>query len=276
MRIDSHQHFWHYDPSEHVWMTDAMGSLKRDFLPADLEPLLEKNGLGGTVAVQARQSLEETEWLLDLADRHEFIKGVVGWVDLRSPTVDAVLEQLAAHPKLKGIRHVVHDEADDRFMMQPAFLDGIGLLAEFDLVYDLLLFPRHLPVAVDVVGRFPKVRFVLDHLAKPDIKNADFGEWQRGVDQLGRFRNVWCKLSGMVTEADWTGWTQEDMVPAMEGVFNAFGSERIMFGSDWPVCTLAARYDEVLRIVTGYIESLPAERQESILGLCAARVYRID
>lgn len=273
MYIDAHQHFWRYSPAEHVWMTDEMGALKRDFLPRDLQPLLEPAGIGGTVAVQARQNLEETRWLLDLYDRHDFIKGVVGWVDLRSPGVKDELDRFAAHPGLKGVRHVVHDEPDDRFMLAPEFLRGLGFLAEHGLTYDLLLFPRHLRVAVELVKRFPAQNFVLDHIAKPDIKGQRFGSWREGLEALAAFPRVRCKLSGLVTEADWQGWKQEHFIPALDAVFEAFGPERLMVGSDWPVCTLAGSYERVMGIVTSYLKGHPEEVREKVLGENARSFY---
>lgn len=275
MRIDAHQHFWHYNPAEHVWMTDAMSCLKRDLLPHDLRPLLEETGFDGTVAVQARQNLEETEWLLDLSDEHEFIKAVVGWVDLRSPKAEDQLEAFSRHPNLKAVRHVVHDERSDRFMLQQEFLRGLGLLAKFGLAYDLLLFARHIPVAVEVVERFPEQRFVLDHLGKPDIKSRTFTPWDRDIERLASFPNVFCKLSGMVTEAAWNEWTYDDFVPAMDRVLDAFGPDRVMIGSDWPVCTLSGTYEETMDIVTDYLGKFSSEIGDKVLGQNAASFYGI-
>lgn len=194
MRIDAHQHFWHYNPHEHVWMTDEMAVLKHDYLPEDLNPHLERTGIHGTVAVQARQNVRETDWLLELADKHDFIKGVVGWVDLRSLEVREQLALYARRPKLRGVRHVVQDEPDDRFMLRPDFLRGLAALAEFNLTYDLLLFPKHLPVAVEVVAQFPQQRFVLDHIAKPLVVTQTFAPWEKDIRALARFDNVWCKV----------------------------------------------------------------------------------
>ena len=203
MRIDSHQHFWHYDPAHHVWMTEAMATLRRDYLPDELAPLLRAAGFDGTIAVQARQMLEETEWLLALAERHAWVQGVVGWVDLCSAELAAQLERFASRPKLVGVRHVVHDEPDDRFMLRPDFRRGIGRLGEFGLTYDLLLFPRHLEVAVTLVDEFPEQPFVLDHIAKPPIREGLLSPWKEDLERLAERPNVFCKLSGMVTEAGW-------------------------------------------------------------------------
>jgi L-fuconolactonase len=275
MRIDAHQHFWHYDPAAHTWMTDAMASLKRDYLPADLQPLLRAAGLQGTVAVQAQQNVKETEWLLGLADQYDFIRGVVGWVDLRSPAVGDTLARLAAHPRLVGVRHIVHDEPDDDFMLRPDFLRGLAALSEFDLAYDLLLFPQHLPVAVEVVRQFPRQRFVLDHIAKPPIKAGTLAPWEAGLRALARFDNVCCKVSGMVTEARWRAWQPEDFAPFVKVVFDAFGSHRLMFGSDWPVCTLAADYGEVVALALRHTRALDAAAEERVFGGNAEAFYKL-
>ncbi len=273
MRIDSHQHFWRYNRTEYDWMRDALANLQRDFLPPDLAPLLTATALDGTVAVQARQTLAETEWLLDLSDRFDFIKGVVGWVDLRSPHVDAQLDQVARHPKLRGIRHVVHDEPDDRFMLGADFLAGLNQLRGLGLTYDLLLFPRHLPIAVEVVRRFPHQRFVLDHIAKPPIKDHRIGAWENDLRELAGFDNVFCKVSGMVTEADWQHWQPSDFEPYLDIVFDAFGVERLMFGSDWPVCTIAADYEQVVGLVDSYVARRAPHARDAIFGGTAAAVY---
>ena len=276
MRIDSHHHFWHYNPDEHIWMTDQMASLKRDYLPEDLQPLLGQTGIQGTVAVQARQNLDETEWLLKLSDENDFVKGVVGWVDLKSPDVGAQLETYSQHPNLKGVRHVLHDEPDDRYALQRDFLRGLGRLREFDLTYDLLLFPRHLPVAIEVVEQFPDQPFVLDHISKPFIKEGVLSPWDRDIRELAKFDNVWCKVSGMVTETAWKQWQVADFRPYLDVVCDCFGTDRLMFGSDWPVCTLSGTYGEVVHIVEDYIQQFPDEVQERLMGGSAAAFYGID
>lgn len=275
MRIDSHQHFWHFNPAEYGWMTDSMPILKKDFLPEDLAPLLEQAGFQGTVAVQARQNLQETEWLLELAGQHDFIKGVVGWVDLRSPQVRSQLESYTRHPKLKGVRHVVHDEPDDYFMLLPEFLAGLALLAGLNLTYDLLLFPKHLPVAVEVVKQFPDQRFVVDHIAKPFIRARTISPWDSDMRELAKFENVYCKVSGMVTEASWRQWAAADFYPYLDIVFDCFGPDRLMFGSDWPVCTLSGAYADVAQIVQEYLQQFPGESQEKILGRNAIKFYNL-
>lgn len=276
MRIDAHQHFWHYDPREFGWISDAMPVLQRDYMPPDLKPLLERNTIQGSVAVQARQSEEETTFLLELAERYDFVRGVVGWVDLRSPQVGAQLQKYSAHKKLRGIRHLVQDEADDRFMLLPDFSRGLSLLADFNLTYDLLLHPRHLPVAVEVVKQFPRQRFVVDHIAKPFIKDGIVTPWADGMRALARFDNVYCKVSGMVTEAAWQKWKRDDFKPYLDVVFDCFGVDRLMFGSDWPVCTLSASYDEVVGIVQDYIRDFPNDKQEKFFGMNAADFYGLE
>lgn len=276
MRIDSHQHFWVFDPAEYPWITDQLGKIRRDYLPADLAPLLRETGFDGCVAVQARTTLEETRWLLQLADENEFIKGVVGWVDLTAADVDEQLGRFDGQFKLKGIRHVLQDEPDDAYMLRPDFRRGIRTLKDRGLVYDLLLFPRHLPYAIELVQEFDDQPFVLDHLAKPHIKEGLLSPWQEEIRRLAAFENVSCKLSGMVTEADWYNWRPADFTPYLDVVLEAFGPKRLLIGSDWPVCTLAGEYRPVMKIVLDYISQLTSAEQEAILGGNAQRIYRLD
>ena len=276
MRIDSHQHFWHYSPTEHTWMSDSMSVIRRDFLPEDLQPLLASLSFDGCIAVQARQSLEETRWLLELADRFSFIKGVVGWLDLCSPELPGQLEQFANHSKLVGVRHVVQDEPDDEFMLRHEFRRGIAQLRQFDLTYDLLLFPKHIPAAVRLVEEFPEQLFVLDHIAKPSIAQGLISPWREDLQRLAQFPNVSCKLSGMVTEAKWKQWQPDDYRPYLDTVVEAFGSDRLMIGSDWPVCILSSDYASTMQLVIEYIQQLPEEAQAAILGGNCARFYGIE
>ena len=275
MYIDSHQHFWRYDAREYGWIDDSMKSLRRDFMPEDLETELERNGFHGCVAVQARQNLAETRWLLELAGRHPFTRGVVGWVDLRSPDLGLQLESLCDNSKLVGIRHIVQSEADDRFLMQTDFLRGIAMLEEFNLTYDILIYARHLPVTAEFVARFQRQRFVLNHLAKPDIRGREQATWSRGIREVAKFPNVYCKLSGLVTEADWDNWTEGDFAPYLDVAFECFGASRLMIGSDWPVCTVAGSYSRVVNVVKNYLQKFPSEVRESVLGKTARDVYRI-
>ena len=275
MHIDAHQHFWMYSPGEYNWIDDSMAALRRNFLPSDLNPELEKAGFGGSIAVQARQTVEETRWLLDLAAPSSWILGVVGWVDLRSPDVRSELEVLARNPKLVGIRHIVQSEPDDRFLLRPDFMRGISVLEEFDLAYDILIYSRHLPIAAEFVARFPGQRFVLDHLAKPPIKSGNFDSWARGISQLAAFPNVSCKLSGLVTEADWQDWKPEQIVPFLNVAFECFGPDRLMIGSDWPVCLVAAPYARAVDVVKNYLLRKHPEDQDGVLGDNARRFYEL-
>jgi L-fuconolactonase len=276
IRVDSHQHFWRYDPQQYGWMTEQMSVLRRDRLPEDLQPLLKSIGFDGCIAVQARQTVEETEWLLKLADQHEFIKGVVGWVDLRSPKLREQLERYAPHPKLVGVRHVVQDEPDDNFMLRPEFRAGIAQLGDLGLTYDLLIFPKHLPVAVKLAQEFPQQPFVLDHIAKPSIQSRQLGAWKGDMKALAKCGNVYCKLSGMVTEAVWNQWRNEDFLPYLEVAVEAFGTSRLMIGSDWPVCTLSGDYERTMRVVIDYLAQFPSRDREDVLGGNCARFYGIN
>jgi len=273
MRIDTHQHFWSYNAREYAWMGPGMESLRRDYLPPDLAPLLKVSGVDGTVAVQARQTLEESTWLLELADQYPFIRGVVGWVDLRSPRVDEDLEKLSRHKKFRGVRHVVQDEPDDQFMLREDFVRGIGRLKKFGLTYDLLLYARHLPAACELVQHFPEQPFVLDHISKPLIKDRKLPPWATDIRRLAAFPNVTCKISGMVTEADWKNWKPADLKPYLNVVFDCFGTQRLMVGSDWPVCTLAANYGAVMQIAADYISKLSKDEQAAVWGGNAAQFY---
>jgi L-fuconolactonase len=275
MRIDAHQHFWRYNADEFGWIDDSMSSLRRDFGPDDLKPELERAGFQGSIAVQARQSLEETRWLLELAEDSPLILGVVGWVDLCSPDVRLQLQTFAGNPKLVGIRHVVQSEPDERFLLLPEFLRGISVLEEFDLTYDILIYPQHLPVAVEFVRHSPRQRFVLDHLAKPLIKSASIHPWEAGIRELAKFPNVFSKLSGMVTEADWQNWTPEDLKPYLDIALDRFGPERLMIGSDWPVCTVAASYKQTMSVVLDYLYKYPVNVQDAVLGGNAQRFWKL-
>jgi len=276
VRIDAHQHFWIYNRRDYTWMSEKMDLLRRDYLPPDLAPLLARPEITSTIAVQARQSVEETEWLLQLADQTPFIRGVVGWVDLLSPRLDEQLEKFSQHPRLVGVRHVVHDEPDDRFMARDDFLRGVGRLRKLGLTYDLLLFPRHLSLACEVVQRFPDQPFVLDHISKPLIKDHQIEPWASDLRRLAQFDNVFCKISGMVTEADWNRWQAADLTPYLDIVLECFGTKRLMVGSDWPVCTLAGRYETVLGVTADYLAQLSSPEQADIWHYNAERFYRIQ
>ena len=276
MRIDAHQHFWRYSAEEYGWIDDRMAVLRRDFLPTDLEPLLAGQGIDRCVAVQARQTLEETEWLLSLAEEHAFVAGVVGWADLRADDAADQLDRFASNPKLVGIRHVVQDEPDDEFLLRDDFCRGVGLLAERGLTYDILVYPKQLPAAVRFVERFPDQLFVLDHVAKPLVTTGELEPWATHVRELAAHAHVACKVSGLVTEADWSSWTPESFDPYLDVVLEAFRPGRLMFGSDWPVCLLAADYPAVHGIATRYLERLAPAERDGILGANAARFYGIE
>ena len=273
MTIDSHQHFWVYSAAQYPWMTEPLASLRRDYLPADLARERASAGVDATVAVQARQSLEESRWLLELAERDTSIAGVVGWVDLQDERVGEQLARFAPHPKFAGVRHVVQDEPDDNFMLRPSFLRGLGELRQFNLTYDLLTFPKQLPAAIEVVRRLPEQPFVLDHLSKPFIKRGELSPWREQLRELARIPNVMCKLSGMVTEADWGAWKPADFRPYLDVAWEAFGEDRLMFGSDWPVSTLAGSYEQVHGIVSEFLRQFSAPAQLKVMGGNAAKFY---
>jgi L-fuconolactonase len=276
LRIDSHQHFWQFNPAEHGWMTDRFSVIRRDFGPADLAAPLAAMGFEGTVAVQARESIAETDWLLALADRHPVICAVVGWADLCDPDVDRELERIARHPKLAGVRMVIHDRADVDFADAPAHRRGIARLARHGLTYDLLLKPPYMPAAIRLVDRFPEQAFVVDHLAKPDIAGHGFSPWRERLVELSRRPHVCAKLSGLVTEADWARWKPEDLHPYLEIALECFGPDRLMIGSDWPVCLCAAPYETAMGAVVDWTRSLAPGERAAILGGTAMRFYRIN
>lgn len=276
MRVDSHQHFWHYHPVRDAWITDEMARLKRDFLPADLLPELRASGIDACVAVQADQSEEETRFLLDLAEEHCEIAGVVGWVDLLDEKVEERLEHFSRFRKLRGFRHIVQAEPDDRFLLRKDFLRGVGMLSRFGFTYDILIYARHLAVADQFVQQFPHQKFVVDHIAKPQIKARELHEWSRGILAIAKHPNVWCKVSGLVTEADCKRWTPDDFRPYLDVVFEAFGIDRVMFGSDWPVCLLGGNYRRVKAIVDDYTQSFPVIDKEKIFGRNAVRFYGLS
>jgi L-fuconolactonase len=276
MRVDCHQHFWRYDPAEYGWIDDSMAALRRDFLPPDAKREMAVANVDCSVAVQARQTLEETRWLLALADAYSFVAAVVGWVDLQADDVRAQLQRFAGHPKLAGIRHIVQSEPDDRFLVRPAFCRGIAALAEFRLTYDLLIYPRQLPAAAELVARVERQPFVLDHMAKPAIRAAEIRQWERDIRRLASAPNVFCKISGLVTEADWNGWTPSQFAPYLDVVFDCFGADRLMTGSDWPVCTLAADYGRTMAVVAEYLERRPAAERDAVLGGTAVRLWNLD
>ncbi len=276
LKIDGHQHFWQYDPTKHVWMNEAMGVLKTDYLPTDLAPLLQNCSLDGCVAVQANQAEEENTFLLGLAEQHPFIKGIVGWVDLQSENVEERLAYYKQFDVMKGFRHVIHDETDIDFMGRPAFLRGISLLKQYSYTYDILIFPKHLPNTLALVSAFPEQPFVIDHIAKPFIKTGENREaWYTALKAVAAHHNVSCKISGMVTEADWQNWQPSDFTPYIDRIVELFGIDRIMYGSDWPVCTLAATYAAQFGLVKNYFSQFSASEQEQVFGGNAVNFYNL-
>jgi L-fuconolactonase len=274
MRIDAHQHFWIYSPEQYPWIPKG-SPLHQNWLPEDLAPLQAPLRFDGSIAVQARQSLEETRWLLELAERTPRIHGVVGWVDLRSPDLAVTLYDLAKHPKLVGFRHVAQDEPDDGFLARESFVQGVAQLAAFGFTYDLLIYPKQLPAAIELVRQLPSQRFVLDHLAKPQIRERLFQPWKDQLTELARHPNVHCKLSGLVTEADPKNWCAADFVPYLETALEVFGPDRLMFGSDWPVCLLAGSYSDVYQLVADFLEPrLSADQLAAVLGGNCGRFYQ--
>lgn len=272
MRLDAHQHFWSYDAAQYPWIPPG-SPLHRDWLPADLAALQQPLGFDGAIAVQARQVVGESDWLLSLADAHANVKGVVGWVDLRADRVEADLARLAAHPKFVGVRHVVQEEPDDDFMLGKDFQRGIAKLAAFGLTYDLLIYPKQLPAAIRLAENFPDQPFVLDHIAKPPIKDGTMEPWKSGLRRLAKLPNVRCKVSGMLTEADHRHWQAEQFRPYLDTVFEAFGPARLMYGSDWPVCLFAGSYDQAFRLVDDYARGLTEAERAGLFGDNCARFY---
>jgi len=275
MKIDAHHHFWQFDPAQYGWINESMSVLRRDFLPADLQREIEAAAIDGVVSVHARQTLEETRWLLDLAEEHEFIKGVVGWVPLADPDVREQLDSLARQPSLKGVRHVVQDEPDDNFILGDAFNAGVDALAKHGLVFDILIYERQLPQAIQFVDRHPQQVFVLDHLAKPQVKNSIVDPWREHIRQLAARENVYCKVSGLTTEADWQSWSEDQLSVYLDTVLEAFGARRLMFGSDWPVCLLATTYGGWYDLMRRKFADLSAEEQSRIFGHTAIDVYKL-
>jgi L-fuconolactonase len=271
--IDSHHHFWRYDPREYGWISESMSILRRDFLPADLQREAHAAGIDGVVSVQARQTVEETRWLLELAGQNAFLRGVVGWVPLVSAGVRQDLERFAVYPKLKAVRHVLQDEPDDDYILRDDFNRGIALLKEFGLRYDILIFERHLPQTIEFVDRHPGLTFILDHVAKPRIRDRLLSPWRENMRELARRPNVYCKLSGMATEADPHAWTPKQLWPYMEVALEAFGPRRLMFGSDWPVCLLAVEYPRWLAVVREFAAKLSPAEQERMFGGTAIEAY---
>jgi L-fuconolactonase len=279
MRIDAHQHFWDISRLTYPWMPSDPSPLRRNYLPSDLKPILETHRFEGSIVVQAHHSLDETRWLLELARDNEFIKGVVAWVDLTDPQVGKTLDELQRDPHFKGVRHLVHDESDPRWLLRADVLQGLAALEERGIPYDLLLRPVHLPLVPELAGKLPGLPMVIDHIAKPSIAmgiaTGEFDRWARLMEAVFPIPNLCCKLSGMITEAAWHNWSPSDLRPYVAHVLQGFGPNRLMYGSDWPVCLLAGTYKEVFAACTQALGPLPMDEREQILGGTAMRFYRI-
>jgi L-fuconolactonase len=276
MKIDSHQHFWKYNPERDTWITDEMSVIQRNFYPEDLITVLQKNGIDGCVSVQADQSLEETQFLIDFAEKNDFIKAVVGWIDLQAEDIEEQLAVWKSKKKLAGFRHVLQAEPDIDYMLRPQFLRGIKALLKNDFTYDILIFPKHLSVAQKFVSHFPDQAFVLDHIAKPYIKAGLIDDWKKDIEDLAKFENVQCKISGIITEADWGKWTYQHIKPYLDVVFESFGTDRVMFGSDWPVCLVAGEYAQVKAIVETYTKDFSTSEKSKVFGINAAKFYNFS
>ncbi|MPR35854.1 amidohydrolase family protein [Salmonirosea aquatica] len=276
MKIDAHQHFWHFDPVRDAWITDEMQAIRRDFLPSDLKLVLEQNQMDGCVAVQAAQEIAETDFLLQLANENDFIKGVVGWTDLQAPNLAERLAEYQKAPRLRGFRHVLQAEPDEAFMLRPAFIAGVRALRDYGFTYDILIYPQHLPNALRLVQQCADQPFVLDHLAKPYIREGLLEPWKKDLTALADQENVCCKISGIITEADWSTWTYEQLVPYLDVAFEAFGTDRLLFGSDWPVCLVAGDYQRVKQVLERYLENFTSTEKENIWGGNAARFYNLN
>jgi L-fuconolactonase len=276
MIIDSHQHFWQVGRFEYPWMSPELGVLYRDYLPEMLKPILKDCGVAKTVLVQASNSLSETDWLLSLADQHKFIAGVVGWVDLRDSGMAADLEVFCASRKFKGVRHLVESEPAEDWLVQPEVLRGLQTLEKHDVSYDLLVHTRHLKHVKTVAEACPQLRLVVDHMAKPPIASGEMAEWADALKEVAAYPNVSCKLSGLVTEADLTSWNVEDLRPFVEQALEFFGPQRMMFGSDWPVCLLAASYAQVLEAFQSLLRELSDEERGMIFGGNATKFYQLQ
>lgn len=275
MRIDSHQHFWKYNPIRDAWINKEMSVIQRDFYPHDLRPLLIENKIDGCVAVQADQSEDETLFLLEQAEREPMVKGVVGWVDLQSPRVEERLQYFSLFKKIKGFRHIVQAEPDDIFLLRKDFCNGIKSLKKFNFTYDILIYPKHLTATIEFVSRFADQPFVIDHLAKPLIKDGRLDNWKKEMSAFASFENVFCKVSGMVTEANWKTWKESDFKPYLDHVFKSFGTKRLMYGSDWPVSMVAASYKTQLSIVENYLASFSESEKADVMGGNAERFYKL-
>lgn len=274
MTLDAHQHFWQYDPQRHAWIDETMHAIQRSFMPDDLQPLLQANGVEGTILVQVEQTLAENTFFLELASRFHWIKGVVGWIDLQAAEIEAQLAALSVYPLLKGFRHIAQGEPDPHFLVRKEVVRGIKALGKAGFTYDILIYPHQMEAAIGLVAQCPDQPFVLDHLGKPYIRTGDIDGWRKDISRLSANENVWVKLSGLVTEADWNTWQPADIFPYLEVALECFGPKRLMWGSDWPVCLVAADYGRVLQLVRDFILPLSPSEQQGIMGDNCAAFYK--
>jgi L-fuconolactonase len=274
MRIDSHQHFWKFNPVQHAWINEEMSVIRKDFLPRDLKPVLDQNNINGCIAVQVDHSTDDTDFLLELAGQNHFIKGVVGWVDLKSAQLENELKSYKNNSTLKGFRHILQGQPKEE-MLDPAFIKGVNTIGRLGFTYDLLIYHNQFADALNFLSQTHDCRIVIDHLGKPPIRSGEIAQWSKDVAAASSFKNVYCKLSGMVTEADWVRWKNDDLFPYIDSIFQSFGSKRIMYGSDWPVCLVAANYRQQLDVVTNYISRLSEEEQLDVMGRNAVRFYNL-
>ena len=273
MRIDAHQHCWQYTPEEYAWIGDNMSLLREDYMPPDLHQHLQRHEIDGAIMVQVRQNLDETRWMLDLADQYPYILAVVGWVDLCSPEAGAQLDEFKEHPKFRGVRHIVQDEKDNYFLLKDDFCRGVKEVSERGLTYDILVYPKQLDAATQFADRFPEMPLVLNHIAKPSIKKGEMEPWKREIEALAERPNVACKVSGMVTENNWEEWKKDEYHPYLDVVFEAFGEDRVIYGSDWPMCELAGGYMKMAAVTTDYAARVSGEAREKLFGRNAIRWY---
>jgi L-fuconolactonase len=275
-KIDAHQHFWKFDPARDSWIGPDMAPIARDFLPADLEPVLRSNGIDGSILVQSVQDEEENKFYLEAAGNHPFIRGIVAWTDLRSTAVEDRLAYYRMFPKIKGFRHVLQGEADRAMMLRPEFKNGISRLKDFGFCYDVLIFPDQLDFSAELARVFPDQVFVIDHLAKPNIREGKMEDWKKSMEMFRHLENVACKVSGMVTEADWNSWNLASLKPYLDVVVDIFGPQRLLFGSDWPVCLLACSYHQWVESIQSYFAPFSKGEQEAFWGGNARRIYQIE
>lgn len=275
MRIDAHQHFWKYTPATHGWINDEMSVIRKDFLPNDLEPILSKHHIDGTIAVQADESINETAFLLSLSEKHDFIKAVVGWIDLRSTEVNDQLAYYKQFNKMVGFRCIMQGQPDEAYLSNTNFIKNLNSLKEFNYTYDLLVYHHQLPSLLKLIDKVPENKLILDHIGKPNIKEKKFSKWKENIFELAKHPGIYCKLSGMITEANYSTWIYDDIVPYMDVVGEAFGTDRICFGSDWPVCLVAGQYDKMIGVVEKWASQLNSKTQEQIFGLNTCTFYNI-